>query len=383
MLYYLSSYLTEFWGPFRLLQSHVFLLAFGTVLAGLLTLFLLPKFFRFLPSDHGKAILGKDGMVSKGKPTGGGFFVTLLALPVILLVMPLRLPDLGVIGCLYLSMLFGYLDDRSNLPWGELKKGLLDVIVSVGAAACIFWGYAEGTGDWMTLQVWLPFVKGMVGIPWWLYILAAGFMLWFVMNATNCSDGVDGLAGTLTLVTIVVLAGLLYGVIGNLNLAQYFRIFDPQVARESGEIVAFGGTHARMAARWSVTLMTVGGSVAGYLWWNAEPSKVLMGDAGSRFLGLLVGVGVLVTGNPLLVFAMAPVILVNGGGGLGKLVLLRVAKKVGFDIGEDNVIRKIRFPLHDHCKKNLGWSNAQVLMRFVLLQLIVMPILLILLIKIR
>ena len=62
---------------------------------------------------------------------------------------------------------------------------------------------------------------------------------------------------------------------------------------------------------------------------------------------------------------------------------LRVAKKVGFDIGEDNVIRKIRFPLHDHCKKNLGWSNAQVLMRFVLLQLIIMPALLILLIKIR
>ena len=47
------------------------------------------------------------------------------------------------------------------------------------------------------------------------------------------------------------------------------------------------------------------------------------------------------------------------------------------------MIRKIRFPLHDHCKKNLGWSNAQVLMRFVLLQLIIMPALLILLIKIR
>ena len=78
-----------------------------------------------------------------------------------------------------------------------------------------------------------------------------------------------------------------------------------------------------------------------------------------------------------------PIVLVNGGGGLGKLVLLRVAKKVGFDIGEDSVIRKVRFPLHDHCKKNLGWSNAQVLMRFVLLQLIVMPALLILLIKIR
>ena len=108
-----------------------------------------------------------------------------------------------------------------------------------------------------------------------------------------------------------------------------------------------------------------------------------MGDAGSRYLGILVATAALMTGNPLLVLALSPIVLVNGGGGLGKLVLLRVAKKVGFDIGEDNVIRKIRFPLHDHCKKNLGWSNAQVLMRFVLLQLIVMPILLILLIKIR
>jgi phospho-N-acetylmuramoyl-pentapeptide-transferase len=47
------------------------------------------------------------------------------------------------------------------------------------------------------------------------------------------------------------------------------------------------------------------------------------------------------------------------------------------------VIRKVRFPLHDHCKKNLGWSNAQVLMRFVILQLAVMPILLLILFKVR
>ena len=98
MLYYLADILKDGWGPFRLLQSHALLLAGGTVLAALLTLLLLPKFFKFLPHDHGKAILGKDGMKSKGKPTGGGFFVTLLALPVILLVMPLRLPDLGVIA---------------------------------------------------------------------------------------------------------------------------------------------------------------------------------------------------------------------------------------------------------------------------------------------
>ena len=378
MLYYLAEYLTDVWGPFRLLRSHGLLLAAGTVLTGLVTLFLLPKCLRFLPHDHGKAILGADGMKSKGKPTGGGFFMALIALPVLLLVMPWRWFDLAVLACLYLSMVFGYLDDRSNIPWGELKKGLLDIIVSLGAASAIFFGYAEGTGDWTELKVWLPFVKGMVGISWWLYIPAAGFMLWFVMNATNCSDGVDGLAGTLTLITIVVLAVFLYGVIGNLPLAQHFRIFEPFV-----DGCEFGGTHARMAARWSVALMTIGGSVAGYLWWNAEPSRVLMGDAGSRFLGLLVGVGVLVTANPLLVIAIAPVVLANGGGGLGKLVLLRIAKRLGFQIGDDSVIKRVRFPFHDHCKKTLHWSNAQVLMRFTLVQIFLVPLILVVLIKIR
>ena len=81
--------------------------------------------------------------------------------------------------------------------------------------------------------------------------------------------------------------------------------------------------------------------------------------------------------------ALAPIVLVNGGGGLAKLVLLRLAKRVGFDIGEDAAIRRIRFPLHDHCKKNLGWSNAQVLMRFTLLQLVVMPLLLLIIVKVR
>ena len=154
--------------------------------------------------------------------------------------------------------------------------------------------------------------------------------------------------------------------------------------RESAATVReFVATHVRVASTWAIGLMTVAGGVAGYLWWNAEPSKVLMGDAGSRFLGLLVGVGVLASGNPLLVFALAPVVLVNGGGGLAKLVLLRLAKKLHMDVGEENVLRRVRFPLHDHCKKNLKWSNAQVLMRFVMLQVFLMPLLLLLFIKVR
>jgi phospho-N-acetylmuramoyl-pentapeptide-transferase len=201
------------------------------------------------------------------------------------------------------------------------------------------------------------------------------------MNATNCSDGVDALAGSLTLISLVCLAALLYVVIGYAPVAKYLLLpFNPQ------------------AARWAILLMTVAGSLCGYLWWNAEPSKVLMGDAGSRFLGMLVGVGVLVTGNPVLVFAVAPIVLVNGGGGLGKLVLLRTLKKFGMEVRHPSVlteleqaaqspfvriVHSVRFPLHDHCKRILNWSNAQVLMRFMILQAFLTPLLFILFVKVR
>jgi phospho-N-acetylmuramoyl-pentapeptide-transferase len=127
---------------------------------------------------------------------------------------------------------------------------------------------------------------------------------------------------------------------------------------------------------------------------------MLMGDAGSRYLGLLLGIAVLVSGNPFLVLVVAPVALLNGGTGLAKLALLRVFRRLGFEtspLSADGVggakgrgplamarlLHKVRFPLHDHCRKNLGWSNGQVLMRFALLQAFLTPLLLILLLKIR
>lgn len=374
MLYYLAPYLEGFWGPFRLFRSYAFLLALGTVLAALAVVALLPHLWNRSPRDHGKAILGKDGMKSAGKPTGTGLWVTLLILPVLLLVAPLTLPQAGILLCLYLTMAFGYLDDRSEVPWGQLKKGLLDVVVSLGVALFV-WTSRHGS------EVWLPFMKGVWVVPWWIYVPGAGFMLFVVMNATNCSDGVDGLAGSLTLISLGSLAVLLYVVIGYAPVARYLLI--------PANI---------LAASWAVVLMTVAGGFAGYLWWNCEPSKVLMGDAGSRFLGLLLGAGVLATGNPALILAFAPVVLVNGGGGLVKLILLRLLRKLGLEVRPPSLLepeqeekkvfvvkalQAVRFPLHDHCKKTLKWSNAQVLMRFVLLQAFLMPLIFIVLVKIR
>ena len=379
MLYLLADTLEKFWGPFRLLRSHALLLAAGTMLAALAVLLLLPKLWRFSPHDHGKAILGKDGMTSAGKPTGTGLWVTLLLLPIVLMVMPLSLPSLGMLLCLYVAMVFGYLDDRSDKPWGQLKKGLLDMTVCLGVS---FFVWLALKGPDQCVEVWLPSAMNVVWrIPWWAYIPSMGFLLFVTMNATNCSDGVDGLAGSLSVISLVSLAAFLYVVIGNNRMAAYL-----------------GVPHNYLAVRWAILLMTVAGGFSGYLWWNAEPSRVLMGDAGSRFLGLLIGAAVLVTGNPALVLAFAPVLLVNGGGGMVKILLLRFFRKCGLDVRPPSQLKpeeqenrnvlvkavwKVRFPLHDHCKKELHWTNAQVLMRFVLLQAFIMPLVFILLVKIR
>ncbi|OQC29152.1 MAG: Phospho-N-acetylmuramoyl-pentapeptide-transferase [Verrucomicrobia bacterium ADurb.Bin070] len=373
MLYWIAPYLTELWGPFRLFSSHMMLLAAGTLTGGLVIWSLLPRLWNRLPTDRGKRLAADGGQVSAGKPTGAGLLLALLLVPVIALFVPMGIWEFGTVVFLYLSMLFGYLDDSSSLPWGEFKKGALDLAVALGAAYCLYRGHGS--------YVWLPFFKQAIDIPLAVYVPGAAALLWFTMNATNCSDGVDGLAGSLTLLSLFALAGLLYGVIGYRPIADYLLI-----------------PHNPDGARWAILVATMAGSLAGYLWHNAEPSRVLMGDAGSRLLGMLVGVAVLVAGNPFLIVVVSPVVLVNGGTGLFKLILLRMFRRIGFDVRPPHtltpeaasrqhvlikMLHSVRFPLHDHCRKNMRWSNAQVLMRFVLIQSFLTPLLFVILVKIR
>lgn len=373
MLYLLGKWFGEEWGPLRLLNSHLMLLSAGTFAAGLLVWSRLPRLMRFLPRDQGKALAADKGAQSQGKPTGAGLWMSLLILPIILLVVPLSPGMGGALAALYAAMLFGYLDDASRMPWGELKKGLLDALVALAAAYSLCQGRQT--------SVWLPFTKELFHIDPLSYTLGGGFLLWLTMNATNCSDGVDGLAGSLTLISLFALAAMLYGIVGYQPIANYLLI-----------------PHNPDSARWAILTATIAGGLAGYLWHNAEPSRLLMGDAGSRMLGLMVGIAILVAGNPALIFVVAPVVILNGGTGLVKLVILRVCKQLGLETGHPSQLKpealarqksfvrlmhKVRFPLHDHCRKNMKWSNAQVLVRFVLIQAFLTPTLFVILIKIR
>ena len=383
MLPLLAPFLTKLWGPFRLLGSTMVLMGTGAFIGAIVCWILLPKLWHLLPRDRGKALVA-DGSQSQGKPTGAGVIVVSIAIIMMLLVIPFSLRFLGVILCLFFIMLTGYLDDSSRNPWSEAKKGMLDILISLVAAAF----FCECT----TVRVWIPFIKGELMMPPWLFIPLAGFLLFVCINTVNCSDGVDGLAGSLSIMTLLTLGVFLYLVIGHNEFAEYFNV-----------------PHYGSGARWATMMFTAAGVFAGYLWYNANPSAVLMGDAGSRFLGLLIGIGALATGNMFSFLILAPILVINGGSGLVKLSILRLLKKLGCDtriplrkvtnpknpanfadaqaekrqLWLVKLLHSVRFPLHDHCKNQLHWSNPQVMVRFMLLQMFITPLLFLLLIKLR
>ncbi len=364
MLHYLGE-LDHIWGPLRLFRSHLALIGLGGLLSAFLTWYLLPKMKHLLPTDRGKEYTGKFGEASKGKPQSAGvIFITIFVI-VALLVIPLSIATVGTLACIILSMLTGYFDDKSTKEWSRVLKGSLDLLISA-LTAFVISHYAEPT-------IWFPFTTYSVVLSDWMFVLVGTPILWLMINSTNCSDGVDGLAGTLSIFPLIIMGVFLYGVIGHSEISDYLLIPGNE-----------------MGAYWGAMLISLAGAVGGYLWYNAEPSELMMGDAGSRAIGLMLGVGVLVSGNFLLGLIVAPVILINGGGGLVKIILLQTLPKFGICTDKKTdakplikLIHRFRFPLHDHCRKELNWSNAQVLMRFTIIQAFLLIVLFAVLIKMR
>ena len=208
------------------------------------------------------------------------------------------------------------------------------------------------------VEIWLPLTKMKLVLQPFLYIPCAVVWIWIAINATNCTDGVDGLSGTLSSIAFLSLGAMLYFVLGHAEMASYLLV-----------------PHYPDGAVFGIMAFSLAGTLAGYLWHNAHPSSLLMGDAGSRPIGFLLGVMVLKCGNPFMAFIVAAVLLVNGGTGLVKVALLRFAKIA--------IFRNIRFPLHDHVRHNHKWSTPQVLVRFSLIQAVWTLVLMVLVLKLR
>jgi len=285
----------------------------------LIAFFSLKFFKRILPQGRAFAV---NGALSEGKPRGAGIiFVTSFTLCTALFY-PLDIENIIYLVLVYAAMLSGYFDDAAETPWGNLKKGLIDLVISLGIAFTYY--FYNGS------QVKLYITNSTFTIPAPLFIILAGVLVWTAINVTNCTDGVDGLCGSLVMTVLLPLAFM---------------------------VTKSGAADMLLPMIMFVTL-------AAYLWFNCSPSQMLMGDAGSRALGVFLAVMFLKTAAPFAFIPMAIVIILDGGLGLLKLSFRRFLKIKNFMEG-------IRTPLHDHARKNKGWSDTQVVIRFTILQIIV------------
>lgn len=293
----------------------------GILFAFLATIIGTDKLSRFLPKDAGRDF-AHDGKLSAGKPRGAGIIFVLAFVAAAILFAPLNIEYLIYLVLIVISMMTGFLDDASKNPWGEYKKGFLDLCVAA-LVAVTFLKYNSNVVE-----------LAMFGLKFTihplLFALLTVVLVWASVNVTNCSDGVDGLSGTLTIITIMT-------------------IYVINMVKE-------------IPGDFSFLILIFAVCILGYLWYNATPSRLMMGDAGSRAMGLFISIAILKTGSPFLYIPVALVLILDGGLGILKVSLIRFCKI--------HILKNVRTPLHDHVRKVWMWSNTQTVFRFAIIQII-------------
>ena len=294
----------------------------GILFAFAATCIAIAKLNKYLPKDMGRQY-AHDGALSAGKPRGAGIIFVLTFVVAARLFAQMNV-EIGIYLILIVVEMFtGYFDDAADKPWGEYLKGFLDLAVAV-VVALVYLHYNTST-------ITFAITGTQITIPPVVFAILTVVLVWASINVTNCSDGVDGLSGTLTIITLMTIFVLdnVLGVDDGFNFC----------------ILLF-----------SVCLL-------GYLWYNATPSKLLMGDAGSRAMGIFIAIAVLKMHSPFMYLLVAAVLIVDGGLGLIKVSLLRFLKI--------HILKNVTTPIHDHVRKRSGWSNAQVVFRFAIIQIVI------------
>ena len=297
----------------------------GVLVSFFATIILMKVLAPRLPHDQGRAF-AVEGTLSKGKVRGAGLVFVLVFVATVFLYDHLSTEKIVYLVVITACMLSGYFDDRADKPWNEYLKGALDLLLGTAvAAAYLIW---HGN-TFMLLPPW----NVSITIPYGLAAILIIALVWMSINVTNCTDGVDGLSATLSIITL--------GAFWILKLQT-------------------DGPGETLFIAFFITVLVA------YLWYNANPSSMLMGDAGSRAMGMMIAIVALLSGYVLMYIPFAIVMILDGGLGLVKVALLRFLKI--------KILVNVRCPLHDQARKVMEWSNTQVVFRFAIIQLMaVMP----------
>lgn len=314
-------------------------LVFLAVFVGMvLTLLLMPPWIRFLRAGNIGQQVRNDGpethLVKQGTPTMGGV-IMLIAVVAAVLIVGLPTPETYILlGAILLTGALGLFDDASKVVH-ERSLGLTPHAKLIGqfAIATVFIVMAVNmfgvdptvvipfvaTLDLGILTTVIPVSGGQIVLPW-LYIIFANILLVGLCNAVNLTDGLDGLAAGTVLMVMLVMAAIAYR----------SNLLEPAI----------------LAA-------ALAGTCIGFLWFNAFPADIFMGDTGSLALGMALGCLAVLTKTEFLVLII---------GGLFVAEALSVMIQVAYFKRTHKRIF-LMAPLHHHFEKK-GWSETKVVIRF-------------------
>jgi phospho-N-acetylmuramoyl-pentapeptide-transferase len=274
----------------------------------------------------------------KGTPTMGGFLILLALTISTLLWADLTNPFVWIVLVVTVGFgLIGFFDDYRKLTHRSHRglSGRLRLAgeFAIAAAACVAVAYAVPAPLANTLSV--PFFKNVLLGLGWFYIPFGALVIVGASNAVNLTDGLDGLAIVPTMIAAGSFAIIAY-LVGNAVFANYLQINHVPGA---GELTVFCGA-------------MVGASL-GFLWFNAPPAMVFMGDTGSLSIGGALGAISVVTKNELVLAII---------GGLFVLEAVSVIVQVAsFKMTGRRVFKMA--PLHHHFEQK-GWEEPTIVIRF-------------------
>lgn len=352
MLYHLTEYLQELESGFRVFQYLTFRSLLGVLTALIFSFIAGPWMIRHLQLRQIGQVVRHDGpqthLVKSGTPTMGGALILVAVTGGTLM-----WADLGnhyiwiALGVTLAFGIVGFVDDYKKIRYGK-SKGLSarDKYLWLSLA-----GFAATTLMYVTAKtpvetaLILPFVKD-VTIP-----LGMGFILWAYLvivgtsNAVNLTDGLDGLAIMPTVIIASALAVFAYAH-GHAEIAGYLGI---PFINGVGELAIF--------------CTAIAGAGLGFLWFNAYPAQVFMGDVGALALGAALGTVAIMVRQELVLVVM---------GGVFVAETLSVILQVGsFKLRGKRIFRMA--PLHHHYELK-GWPEPRIIVRFWIVTLILVLI---------
>jgi phospho-N-acetylmuramoyl-pentapeptide-transferase len=344
LLYYVFFQLRNSYVGFNVFRYITFRTAFAALTALVISFVLGPWLIERLRAIKMGQFIRQEGpqshQVKAGTPTMGGILINIAILIPTILWADISNPYIWII----LFVTFGYgaigfIDDyrkmakKQNEGLTAKEKFTMQIVVALLAGVAI--GYLPSIHNNYSTVLTFPFLKFLHLNLGWFYIPFIVVMLVGASNAVNLTDGLDGLAIGSTLIAAVTYTILTYAA-GNFRVADYLRIaWVPQ----AGELAVFCGA-------------MVGASL-GFLWFNAHPAEVFMGDVGSLALGGAIGcLAVMIKQEILLVLV----------GGLFVLEALSVILQVAsFKLTGRRIFRMS--PLHHHFELS-GWKETKVVVRF-------------------